>query len=521
MNLPASQPKSSYGDLRFERTSSGILISRLAICMTVVLGLIFVACALPRFNQNDFMYAVAPTMLASGSLYTDIPFMQAPLAAHLYAAVARAVAPEYLYPILRTLSLAALVGSAFFAYAIAASIAGRMVGLLSVILFFTSYYLAYVSWEIGNYSLALLLFMAAAHTALTKSPTLLACAFVGLCIGLAGASKLNHAIFAIPFAVMIGQRQGYFSPAMRAYFAGGLLGASPLIYHAVHNFDSFYFFNVDVHHLVNRYRDEYFPNSFADVWAASREFLVWSLLHICATAMVIYRMRGAQIAQSLREIVLLSAAAYVLAIIPSKVFPQYFAPLAAIVSVAAAISWVTLFRRARTGRLWVWIAGTFALLLWAFPYTDKHILPGMRHIGDGRIAASELREFTEAINERTVGAMAKRGCSNTVVSLSAIPFWGTPFQPTVVSATGPFLSQLRSIIETEAPKFSRYADVEQYLRGQSPGAIMVGFFPKHPAEGILEAFASDNAYKEYHLGPFDRTKQMRLFLHPSCVKSVS
>jgi hypothetical protein len=50
------------------------------LAMAIVALALFVAEDLAIFNQNDFMYALAPAVWAQhGALYTDVPFVQAPL----------------------------------------------------------------------------------------------------------------------------------------------------------------------------------------------------------------------------------------------------------------------------------------------------------------------------------------------------------------------------------------------------------------------------------------------------------
>lgn len=46
--------------------------------LLVLLSLSYLISALPAFNHNDFMYAVAPTFLNDYTLYKDLEFVQAP-----------------------------------------------------------------------------------------------------------------------------------------------------------------------------------------------------------------------------------------------------------------------------------------------------------------------------------------------------------------------------------------------------------------------------------------------------------
>src|SRR6202030_1039503 len=58
-----------------------LLLLRLALLMVVVVSFIlFFVSSIVSFNQNDFMYGVAAAVWGQhGKLYTDVPFVQAPL----------------------------------------------------------------------------------------------------------------------------------------------------------------------------------------------------------------------------------------------------------------------------------------------------------------------------------------------------------------------------------------------------------------------------------------------------------
>src|SRR6266849_6081436 len=90
-------------------------ISRIALFgMLAAAFILFVLFNITSFSQNDFMYAAAPAVWAQhGNLYSDVPFVQAPLSIMLYLLIAKITGTANTYFLLRILSILLVLASVF------------------------------------------------------------------------------------------------------------------------------------------------------------------------------------------------------------------------------------------------------------------------------------------------------------------------------------------------------------------------------------------------------------------------
>lgn len=141
------------------------LSKRRLIVLTAVAALalfVFVLSNLASLNHNDFMYAVAPTVwVQNGALYTDVPFVQAPLSIMLNALLVTLTGNVNVFLSARVVSIALVLVAVLMPVLNRAKFSDPEVWLLYVALALTNFFVTSNSREIGNYALSLLCLSAA------------------------------------------------------------------------------------------------------------------------------------------------------------------------------------------------------------------------------------------------------------------------------------------------------------------------------------------------------------------------
>src|ERR1700681_30687 len=123
---------------------------------------VFVLSNLASFNHNDFMYAVAPAVWAqNGALYTDVPFVQAPLSIMLNALFDAVTGDVNVFLPARVVSILLVLAAVLLPVLKRAKFSYREVWLLYIALALTNFFVTSNSRKIGNYALSLLCLSAA------------------------------------------------------------------------------------------------------------------------------------------------------------------------------------------------------------------------------------------------------------------------------------------------------------------------------------------------------------------------
>ncbi len=476
---------------------------------------LFTLTSLANFNQNDFMYAVAPLFLKDATLYKDLPFLQAPFSIYTFEFISKFVNEGALYLSLRLFSLSLIVASGIFLTIAANKIGGKISGCIFFFLFFSSYHVAYTSMEIGNYSLSLFFICVSAYLYLCHRLTWQTSALIGLLIGLAASAKLNHALFAIPFGAFIATDSGIRSRQALAYVVGGVAGSTLLIFHAASNFEDFYFFNVQIHHLINEFRHEKLPNEFDSVTIASIKIFLWFLPQIFLIA---YSIKNDVFDSKCRrhyKILVLAAFSYFVAILPNIIFAQYLAPLVSFLCLATALAIGTNVSKVVWRSKFVVVLSIVVATSWALPYLAVFAIGSLESVSKQGIAPSRIARMSEQISDITSESFLNGRCDHTALTFSPVPFLGTSFQLPKFSATGPFLPQLSGFLEVRVPERNNLTDLQSELQ-KNPTAILVGFYSNMKAERELAAYAVAHGYLRHELGSIDQRSTLVLFLRPTC-----
>lgn len=477
-----------------------------------IFGLLFCLTAYARLDQNDQMYAVAPIFLEHAKLYTELPFVQAPLSIYFYSAIHRLSDPSIYYFLLRTLSVVLVVSVLRLTYMTANQISGKDSAYLSLLLCICSVYVGSVSWEIGNYALAMFFLFGATYIYFASDVvTPNRAGWIGLCIGLAAAAKLNFALFALPFGYFIVRRYGLKFRQISYYVGLGLIGSTLIWIHLILDPRAFWFWNIDFHYLVNVYRNLNAQNFINPIAGESLRFVMqmWLAIGLSIAGMMVWRHSPYRRQQS--ELAALAVVSYIGAVIPKYLATQHLAPLAIYLCILGSISFSQI-KGIRTRQQPIILA---VLLLSCVPFFTINAF-AVRNLGDGRDSISEVSRISHQITSITQNHFANSRCRPAGISLSSIFFLSTPVAIQQFAATGSFVPQINEQLDSLAPSFSHHANLDRELRRSPPTVILVGYFPDKLPEIQLQDYAVNNNFAEFQLGTFMGNRSLKLYVKREC-----
>ena len=315
-------------------------ISLWSAVLAVALAL-FVLGNLAAFNHNDFMYALAPAVwVQNGALYTDVPFPQAPLSILLNSLLVKATGNVNFFLIGRVESMLLVLLAMLLPVLDRTKLRNFDVWALYVALCLTNLFVTADSGEIGNYSISLLC-LAAAVTAFDRpGPAgwrgLLGC----VAAGLATSAKLYFALLcpALLLYFLLRERAARNPKVIAACGAGFLLGFAPILYFIARGYQSFWHANVEIPVLFLPLKMANLHDGLLRIAKATLVFAVLMSIplgFLAAAAIKQWRRGGAAfLHEGAKHLVVLVA--YVMAISPIFVYPQYFGPLALLILLFSA-----------------------------------------------------------------------------------------------------------------------------------------------------------------------------------------
>lgn len=293
----------------------------------------FLLICIEWFNTNDFAYGVAAAVWdQNGQLYSDVPWVQAPLSIIPSLIVIKLIGTVDIFLLARIASILFVLGAALvppFFYKKPSA-----VWTIFIAAFLTNPYVHSNSREIGNYAFPLLCLSFAIAIIETRrfSPRLrgfLACA----AIALATSTKLYFTIMcpAIFLLLLITEKEVRQPKNVAACLAGFSLGLSPVLFFLIRDHQSFLKWTVYVFFdfLKTRKTIDGGVASPTQVLDASLQFLLQMLMPLGFTGLRLieeYRYPSGPYVVAGKLIVIISA--YVMAVAPGFVYDQYLAPLA-------------------------------------------------------------------------------------------------------------------------------------------------------------------------------------------------
>ena len=477
-----------------------------------VFALLFAVNGFTHFDQNDHMYAAAPTFLPESTLYKELPFTQAPLSIHLYQWVYRVVGPTGYYASLRALSILLLLFSGFLVFWTVKANASFTAALGSFALFLASLHVGSASWEIGNYALSLALLSAAICCYFRKNRTLPIYALTGFFIGLASAVRLSFALFALPFAYSIVRKHGLFSKEAIVYAAMGVIGSGLIWYYLLIDPSSFLFFNIEFHFFTNELRELGPYGTTARILSGTSEFLVFMWLPIALAVYWALQSKAAEAGETKRDLVLLAITAYGCAVSPAYMANQYLAPLAAVICVFAGMALPQALQLRIVGVRVLWLA----FLVFCIPF-GRLTFYSLERFADGRTSVAEVAIMSQKIDDTLNLHLDESKCSRRALSMSPVPLLAASVDLSKFGATGVFTPQLAEILAESAPQFAHHASLERELELSPPAVILLGGFSAKLPEQKLMGYARRHEFMAFNLGNFDGRNSMTLLIRGDCV----
>lgn len=450
-----------------------------------------------HFDHNDFMYSAASA--ASGRIYQDVHFVQAPLSYIFLKFLSFLSPPGLHYTVLR---LASVVLS-FSALLIVAEccISSSTASIALVLLGATNYHFASAATEIGSYALPM--FLVACSTAiLFRSRSDIGLASAGLLVGLAISAKLNYAFFAAPIVVAAYcmQKRGLRRPVfgLVSTITGIAIGLIPVWLVLFQNPHAFYSHNIIFHST--------FTAAFRGLNVQASAKSLWGELANWLGNGGIYYLFIFAAANQLREdrtewgtpnlpIYWFLIAAFASAISPMAGFVQYYVPVsffaifAAINAIDNGPSSAILGRRFELSMIGGAIFCQQLLLFLPEAYTAAR---------QGS-AIAEVNRINRQVNTALAGIWSN-SCSPSIFTLSGSFILDSGFKPTNYTEGGPFWARLSGYIPYRYLADPSFA-INPYLinpksfilNTDEASGVLTGFYASQPdsrEQDIRDAAAS-------------------------------
>ena len=479
--------------------------------MLVVALVFFVLGNLAAFNHNDFMYALAPAVWAQdGALYTDVPFPQAPLSILFNSLLVEATGNVNFFLLGRIESMLLVLLAVLLPVLDRAKLRNFDVWALYVALCLTNLFVTADSGEIGNYSISLLC-LAAAVTAFERPGPAGWRGFLGCAAaGLATSAKLYFALLcpALLLYFLLKERAARDPVVIAACGVGFLLGFAPVLYFLARDYQSFMRATIEMPVL-------YLPLKMASLDVGLRRVvkatLVFALLmsipigFLAAAALRQWRRGGSALLNECANHLVL-AVAYMMAISPIFVYPQYFGPLAFLVLLFSA-PW----NADATRRLYV-ILGAVLFGMQCILMTSQ-IYQGVAQDGDF-VLAQVLKLQSKARQIVNDGYRCERKV------YSAEPLFllenGVKYPPEL--AAGPFIMFMRGeALERKGKAF----DLDAHLQKWNPDIVLWGYYldSESPNEAEVDRtirdYARNHAFVVAPLGKMEG-RAIELAYRPGC-----
>lgn len=450
---------------------------------------VYVLSCLAPINHNDFMYALAPAVWAQhGALYTDVPFVQAPLSIMLNSLLVAITGDVNIALSGRIVSMLLVVLAVLLPVLNRAKRSDIDIWVLYVALCLTNLFIVFNAAEIGNYAISLL-FLSAAVTSIHAegSPRwrgLAVCA----CAGLATSAKLYFLMLCPAlFVYFLLYEKAARDPMVVAICGLGFLaGLSPILFFLAHDLSSFLRWNVQIHQLILPLR---VPDAAAGLRRIGKYTAVFAVLMAVPIGFVMVASttawRGARLerGRNFGKLILLASAG-AMAISPIYLFEQYWGPLAFLLLLFSA-PWNSTGGKAR--RLYVILA---AVMLGMQCVVLAQV--SARSIGpDGKLGALQLRTL-QAKARQIVGKDYL--CDRKLYSASPLILLENGVKYPSEMAAGPFLIFLRG--EAVARKGEQF-DLEAHIKAWNPDIAIWGYYldSPDPAEA-----AADRIIRDYAIG---------------------
>lgn len=474
----------------------------LAFALMHVLGVIFT-----EFDHNEHMYVAAGYLISQGlMLYSDFSYLQMPYLPFVYGLLIK------LFGGVGGLFLGKLVNFLFFVGS--AWILGKLslrfsrspvYTALIVFLFLMNVITLRAAFEASNYVapiffsfLAVYLFVRAFDKRLKGYDLVLSGFFLMMSVCI----KLYYLPLFAPFVLVL------FASAWRlnngalpiqplvSFTSGAVIGALPVAYFVLNDFDAFWFNNVGYHNLNAEWREmtgysrmtldskfDFFTKKLgrADVLLV----IVFSFFALFVSLMSIRKQGQSTLSGCVPYVLalMLLLFSFVVVFVPSPMFKQYFALPVSFVFMACAMMNMEFL-----GKRKAWVIGFLIVL--SIHTVNKGF--EFRWPAERALVHVQIERGAKKIK----ALMAERGVDGKLATLS--PLYGLEAGLDIYPefSTGPFLYRVGNLMSEQNQKkmIGTSADsLIEFLDAEPPGAILVGFEKKF--DDKLREYAKARAYK--------------------------
>jgi len=488
--------------------------------ISIMLGGIVYVLGFDEFSENDFMYVT--TAISSGHPYESFNFVQGPFTYYFWNTVSNFLPDENLYTNLRIIT-AILVGIAISIPALF-FFSDNSNRAIFILLSLGSSYILEIGWEIGNYSLTLVLLSSGVTFILSKKK--LGIIFGAICIGLAASAKISFVLFLIPgfAAVMILRGWAGKFEAIFLFSAGTLFGLLPVLFYAIQNLENFLFHNLYFHSKITMlYREFTIKDSAISIIKGT---FLWVYSEITIIAIVAILAVLAQISVrtffssrntiNFTIVILFFAFAIITAWSPMIVFSQYLAPASFFIVWILVITFSLLLDNQRKYLFKV----IMYVSICVFSLNLAKSIEAIVTSGD-RI---NLVKKHELISTHLDDVLASSSCQPNVTTMSGSFLAGTRAKPTIGSHSGPFWARLLPLVSQrmiQNPALSLQESLllpEIAIKEGRANFALTGYYPNNYPnkfeEKIISA-AESLDFDRVFLGSFNN-KDIVLFKRPAC-----
>jgi hypothetical protein len=476
--------------------------SRLSV---LAVGLLVGFLALGLFSQavhnnshNEQMYVAAGYLVTHGErLYEDFAFVQTPYAPLVYSLFFRLIGSYFLLTA-KLVNFAFILAADILIYVTARRETDERVFSLTIsALFLANYYLLRTAIEASNYTIPIACSLGAYYLFIrymANPRRALAFFFSGLLLAVAIGAKLYYATLVIPFGVAsllypsIASLRSRFLGGAVPMAAGAIIGAAPLVYYAVRDWDRFAFNNLGYHLLNAQWRTE---NGFTATmtWASKLDtardllanpsyLLIISWLALAITVLMTQNHSMRQftwLSPSVALSGMLTVFALATAFTPRPLFPQYFAMPVPFFLVLMAALYAQMTQPLRSALLQAAVIATVLVTITVLPRhtgsLKRALQPGDRWAGTESVTASQV------IANEIEASATKIDESTKVATLSPVYAIETGQPIYRELATGSFVYRIGDLLsDEERAKYhaTSVSTIDQLLDADPPAAILIG-----------------------------------------------
>lgn len=461
----------------------------------IVLG-IYILYNVSFLDNNDFMYAAAPLVWSqNGTLYRDVPFIQAPLIIILNFGIMKLFSAENVFIVSRALSILLVLAAVLIsAFALRRVKDPRFIWLYILLCLSNSYILSN-SREMGSYSQPLFLISVALALQTLTIATWKRGLFVGVAIGLATATKFNFILIAPAFLLLLLFEVEWSWGIVVWFCLGVFVGVLPLIYYIAVDFRALYKHAVRFHHLTLQARGLGVNGSPTQVLYSLLRFAELMTVPFGFVALRLVDLHPPKRWRTWAPVAGFIGCSLVMAMAPLTIYPQYLAPCALIILLFSIPDAGALSEQKNA----FWIIGVTLLLiqLGSLFYTTTQLIRSQKGLAMLEVVRMQRRA------EGLAATMNK--CDRRLYSPEPLFLLSEDIKYPAELVSGPFLLALRG---GNLKKEDYGIDIDARINEWAPTLLIYGYYANEhnnfsEIDEKMQVYAADHSFETRTLGVLD------------------